>query len=83
MCTHSIERFNFTLQLTISLIVLPTETGHIPTNRSPFIKFNPLPRDDRPAGGQVPRGIYVLVLLTKLDSYFTRGALGMSLIHVV
>ena len=81
MCTHSIERFNFTLQLTISLIVLPTETGHIPTNRSPFIKFNPLPRDDRPAGGQVPRGIYVL--LTKLDSYFTRGALGMRLINVV
>ena len=81
MCTHSIERFNFTLQLTISLIVLPTETGHIPTNRSPFIKLNPLPRDDRPAGGQVPRGIYVL--LTKLDSYFTRGALGMRLINVV
>ena len=81
MCTHSIERFNFTLQLTISLSLLPAEIGHIPTNRSPFIKFNLLPRDDRPAGGQVPRGISVL--LTKLDSYFTRGALGMSVIRVV
>jgi len=81
MCTRSIERFNFTLQLTISLIVLPTETGHIPTNRSPFIKFNPLPRDGRPVGGQVPRGPYVL--LTELYSYFTRGALRMRLINVV
>ena len=33
------------------------------------------------AGGQVPRGISVL--LTKLDSYFARGALGMRLINVV
>ena len=81
MCAHSLGRPNFTLQLPTILILPPTAIGHIPTNRPPFSKFNVLPRDDRPAGGQVPRGISVL--LTKLDSYFARGALGMRLINVV
>ena len=82
MCTCSIEGFNVTHQLTTSPILLPTEIGHIPANRFPSsIRFKLLPRDGRPVGGQVPRGIYVL--LTELYSYFTRCDLGIRLIIVV